>query len=447
MSPPVDPRDLLAAAAAADLPLAPPRADAVAAGFPGSPAHDFGKIVTRVPVAVATPRDRDELARCVAFLGAQQVPFVARGTAHGSGGQALVDGGVVLDLRGLAAIGAPSPGDDDVVVEAGATWAELCDALRPLSRAPAVLTSNWHTTVGGTLAVGGFGDASHQKGPQVTMVRALEVVTLDGARREVREGDPLFDFSLAGRGQLGIIAAARLATVTRSDDLRARGVVWERLDHFLHDLASFATSAGAEIVRARIAWARGRVRGAVGAFGAGAPRLPPLLGRLGAETRVDYAEAGTEGPNRHWEAPCPALEVVIPWEPADPAGGAARLEALRERVLAAGLAPYLPLGSAVMGTGPGARWPHAPLAPLLAGSSALVVPIRPEVPAAALPRVMPGVKDIARWTYDEGGKLYLVGVEAAEDVDLERQVGPALAPWRELHARYNPGGLMNPGLL
>lgn len=445
MPPPSDAaRDLIADARAAGLPVAPPREDAVAAGFPRSPAHDFGKILVRSPAAVASPGDREELARCVAFLGARRVPFAMRGTAHGSGGQALVEGGVVVDLRGVAGVEAPAPGADEVVVEAGATWAAVCAALRPRGRVPAILTSNWHTTVGGTLAVGGFGDTSHRHGPQVAMVRGLEVVTLDGARRAVGPGDPLFDYTLAGHGQLGVIAAARVGTVRRGDRLRTRGVVWGSLEGFLADLAALTEAAGAEAIRARIAWTRGRARGAVGAFG-DALRLPALRGRLGAEQVVDYTEAGTEGPNQHWDAPCPAIEVVMPWDPADPAGGAAALEALRRRVLAAGLAPYLPLGSAVASVGPGSRWPHAPLAPLLPGSSALVVPIRPEVPAEAVPRLLPGIRDLARWAYDAGGKLYLVGVEAAADIDLPRQFGRALAPWRELVARWNPEGLMNPG--
>ena len=115
-------------------------------------------------------------------------------------------------------------------------------------------------------------------------------------------------------------------------------------------------------------------------------------------------------------------------------------------VVAAGLATYTPIGSAIMSLPPASIAPHAPLAPLLDTPSHVVV-LRPEVPVAKVPALLPAIEAIGRWCYDQGGKLYLVGVETPGLVDLERQFGAALAPLRQLKRRWDPERLLNPGLL
>ncbi|TNF28967.1 MAG: FAD-binding oxidoreductase [Deltaproteobacteria bacterium] len=429
--------------------VATPSAEDVARGFPESPAHDFGKFIERVPGAVLRPDSQEQLDVCVALLAGHGVPFKVRGAGHCSGGQTLIADGAVLDLRDLCWVVEDRPDEDALVVEAAATWLEVCEYLREAGRSPSNLTMNWRTTVAGSLMTGGFGDASHHEGPQINMVRGLELLTLDGTRHQVGPGDPLFDYTLAGRGQLGVVTQVTLATVPRVWSIVARSYTWQSIEDYLHDLPILTRELRCDVVRTRISWTRGRVLGAAGYNSADLSAAPPdygFRGRAGEAQVIDLFAAGGEGPNDHWLPACPALELILPYAPEDPAGSAALLEELRRQVVDAGLATYTPIGSAIMSLPPASVAPHAPLAPLLSGPSHVVV-LRPEVPVAKVPALLPALEAIGRWCYAQGGKHYLVGIEPPGLLDLERQFGPALAPFRRLKAQWDPNGLLNPGLL
>jgi len=436
-------------ARARGLSVTTPAPQDIASGFPESPAHDFGKFIERVPGAVLRPRDQGELDACVATLVGRGVPFKVRGGGHCSGGQTLIDDGAILDLRDLDAVVEDRPREGEIVVEAGATWLRVCEHLRDASRAPSNLTMNWRTTVAGSLLTGGFGDASHREGPQVNMVRAMEILTLDGTRHRVTPGHPLFDYTLAGRGQLGIVTQLTLATAPRVWSIVARSYSWSSFADYLEDLPIFTRELGCDVVRTRISWTRGRILGAAGYVADDIAAAPPDHGfraRAGKAQVIDLFAAGGEGPNEHWVPACPAIELILPYAPEEPATTAALLEELRRRFVAAGLATYTPIGSAIMSLPPASIAPHAPLAPLLSVPSHVVV-LRPEVPLGKVPEYLPALEEIGRWCYDQGGKLYLVGIETPGLVDLERQFGPALGNLRRLKQRWDPAGLLNPGLL
>ncbi len=426
-----------------------PRPEQVAAGFPTSPAHDFGKFIQRVPGVILRPRTQAELDASVAILTARGVPFKLRGANHCSGGQTLIEGGAVIDTRGLRRIVEDRPDAGEIVVEAGATWLQICQALRPSRRAPPNLTMNWRTTVGGALMTGGFGDLSYRDGPQVTMVRGLELLTLDGQRHAVAPGDPLFDYTLAGRGQLGVVTKVTLEATPQVWSLAARAMAWPSIADYLCDLPLLFGERGCDVVRTRVSWTRGLVLGAVGRLSTDLTAAPDgrgLRARPAMAQLVDLYAAGIEGENAHWVPAVPALELVLPYAPDDPAATAARLEALRARVVEAGLATYTVLGSAIMSLPPASVAPHAPLAPLLEGPSHVVV-LRPELPAERVARYLGAIEALGRWCYDQGGKLYLVGVEPPGLVDLSRQLGAALPTLLRLKRRWDPDGLLNPGLL
>lgn len=93
------------------------------------------------------------------------------------GGQSLFPGGVILDRRGLNQILAVAPDRGEITVEAGALWQDVVDALAPSGQRPLVLTDNLLTTVGGTLAVGGFGDSSYLEGLQIDHVARPSLIT------------------------------------------------------------------------------------------------------------------------------------------------------------------------------------------------------------------------------------------------------------------------------
>jgi FAD/FMN-containing dehydrogenase len=137
-------------------------------------------------LAVLCPRSTDELAAML--KQAQQAGFtiVARG-----GGLSYTDAylpittqTLMLDLRGLNRIVEINAQDGYVVAEAGVTWAQLHEALKPMG----LRTPYWGplsgllATVGGALSQGSTFLGSGRYGSVGDSVLALEVLQVDGTR-------------------------------------------------------------------------------------------------------------------------------------------------------------------------------------------------------------------------------------------------------------------------
>ena len=74
------------------------------------------------------------------------------------------------------------------------------------------MTTNLHTTVGGTHSVGGVGRASFRYGSQADVCLSVEVVRPTGevVWCSIRENEQLFDYTLCGLGQFGIITKLKI---------------------------------------------------------------------------------------------------------------------------------------------------------------------------------------------------------------------------------------------
>ena len=84
-----------------------------------SAAADFGRSVHRLPLAVVKPRTVDDVVRVVAHANHNGIKVAMRGQAHSLYGQALADGGIVINSASLRDVGEAS--DDTIDAQAGAT--------------------------------------------------------------------------------------------------------------------------------------------------------------------------------------------------------------------------------------------------------------------------------------------------------------------------------------
>ena len=202
--------------------------------------QDNGRMVSRRPLAVLRPGSVDDIARMVRWANEHRVKVAMRGQGHSSFGQAQVDAGVVIDSRALRRIGTVGAGT--VTVDAGATWEEVLATTLPKGLTPPVLPDTQVLTVGGTLSVGGTGNASHRHGAIVDHVRTLSLVT--GRGRMVtcseKQDRDLFDMALAGLGQVGIITSAELALVPAPVEVVLQDFDYADLDAFLADQRGLA---------------------------------------------------------------------------------------------------------------------------------------------------------------------------------------------------------------
>jgi FAD/FMN-containing dehydrogenase len=135
--------------------------------------------------------------------------MAARGTAHAVFGQALVQAGLVVEMRALNMVHEIAA--DHADVDAGVLWKDLFARAVAQGVTFPIFTGYTAMTVGGKLSVGGVG-ISPRDGVQVEWVRQLQVVTGTGAIvwcSPTTHAD-LFHGVLAGVGQLGIITRAVL---------------------------------------------------------------------------------------------------------------------------------------------------------------------------------------------------------------------------------------------
>jgi hypothetical protein len=195
--------------------------------------QDFGYTISRTPVAVLRPGSAQDILKLVKYANKHGIKVAGRGEAHSTYGQAQTQGGVVVDMRLLSAIGTPTA--QGVWVEAGATWRSVLAATTAVGLTPPVFTDYTDTTVGGTLSVGGIGGASHRHGLQVDNVLALEVITGDGRfiACSPTEQPLLFRSVLAGLGQFAIIVRARLKLAPAPTKVRVYRITYTSIQTFV----------------------------------------------------------------------------------------------------------------------------------------------------------------------------------------------------------------------
>lgn len=174
-------------------------------------ARDYGNLLSIMPDMVMQPQTVAEVQEIITNARRQGRRVVARGAGNTGYGQTLTDE-IVLDTNGLTEFELLE--DGIVCVGAGTRWCELEERLIPLGLSNPVLTSSTEHTVGGTLAVGGFGRTSCHYGMQADQVVALDIVTGTGelVHANARHHSRLFNYSLCGLGQTGIVVRAYLKT-------------------------------------------------------------------------------------------------------------------------------------------------------------------------------------------------------------------------------------------
>src|SRR4029453_18073234 len=122
----------------------------------------------RSPVAVLRPRLVDDIVRITAYANKSGRKIAMRGQGHSLYGQAQAEGGIVIDSSTLNTV--RPHGDDWLDVQPGTLWGDVAKASLGHARTPPVMVDGLMLSVGGTLSVGGIGEASYREGCQVDHV-------------------------------------------------------------------------------------------------------------------------------------------------------------------------------------------------------------------------------------------------------------------------------------
>jgi len=203
-------------------------------------ASDFGGIHHHRPVAVLKPASVRDVSRIVEYARAAGLKVAARGRGHSTCGQAQADGGIVIDMRGLATVHRIDATTMDV--DAGATWKQVLDASLVRRLMPPVLPDYLQLTVGGLISLGGIGYQTCRFGAVVDHVSRLTVVTGTGEVLECsqRLRPDLFRAARGGLGQFGVIVRARLRLIAAPPLIRFSRYLYADAATLLRDLRRVA---------------------------------------------------------------------------------------------------------------------------------------------------------------------------------------------------------------
>lgn len=226
----------------------------------GAAALDFGGLRHARPALVLRPASARDISLALRWAHARACPVAARGAGHCVGGQAQVDGGLVVAMSSLGRIlgwDTPPQASHDtasgwVDVEAGMLWRMLVEQTVARGLTPPVLTDWLEMTVGGTLSLGGIGAESFHAGLQTDHVLELEVVTGTGETvvcSPTAHAD-LFDAVRAGLGQFGIVTRVRLALVPAPRAVTLHLALYADLSAFLRDVERLLGTPGIAGLRA-----------------------------------------------------------------------------------------------------------------------------------------------------------------------------------------------------
>ena len=177
--------------------------------LPGEAGYDeartiWNAMIDRRPAAVVRAAGASDVMRTVRLAAQQRLLLSIRGGGHNIAGNAVCDGGLMLDLSRMGSVRV-DPQARTARVEPGARLADLDRETQAFGLATPV-GINSTTGVAGLTLGGGFGWLSRKHGLTVDNLISADVVTADGAlvRASAGEHPDLFWAIRGGGGNFGV---------------------------------------------------------------------------------------------------------------------------------------------------------------------------------------------------------------------------------------------------
>jgi FAD/FMN-containing dehydrogenase len=183
---------------------------------PGDAGYDdartrWNAMIDRRPGLIARCRGEQDVAAVVGVAREHGILLSVRGGGHNIAGNAVCDGGIMLDLSLMRAVHI-DPEARTARVDAGCTLADF-DAAAQAHGLATPLGINSTTGVAGLTLGGGFGWLSRRLGLTVDNLRGARVVTADGAIQQAsaNENAELFWALRGGGGNFGVVTSFEYA--------------------------------------------------------------------------------------------------------------------------------------------------------------------------------------------------------------------------------------------
>ncbi len=178
--------------------------------FPGDNGYDnsrtvWNAMIDRRPAVVIRCAGVADIRRAVTFANEHGLLTAVKGGGHNIAGNAVCDGGLLIDLSNMRAVSVDSE-TRTAHVEPGATLRDFDHECQAVGLATPV-GINSTTGIAGLTLGGGFGWLSRRYGMTVDNLRAVDVLVADGRllRASEKENSDLFWAIRGGGGNFGIV--------------------------------------------------------------------------------------------------------------------------------------------------------------------------------------------------------------------------------------------------
>ena len=199
--------------------------------LPDDPGYDDARAVwnatiDRRPAMIVRCASDNDVVRAIGFAREHSLPLSIRGGGHHIAGNAVCDGGLVIDLSGQKDVEV-DPEARRVRVAPGATLADVDRATQVHGLAVPV-GINSTTGIAGLTLGGGFGWLSRKHGLTVDSLVAADVITADGRAltATVTENADLFWALRGGGGNFGVVTRFTFALHPVGPDVLSGLVVY-----------------------------------------------------------------------------------------------------------------------------------------------------------------------------------------------------------------------------
>jgi FAD/FMN-containing dehydrogenase len=217
---------------------------------PGDAGYDDARalwngMVERRPAAIARAAGVEDVVAAVRFASEHGLAVTARGGGHGVAGNALSDGGLVVDLSRLKDVSV-DPDARTARAGGGVTLGEL-DAATQVHGLATPLGVVTKTGIAGLTLSGGIGWLRRKHGLAADNLVSLEVVTADGQVRTASESESpeLFWALRGGGGSFGVVTALEYRLHPVGPDVMVAFVLYpgERATEILRAVDEFTSAA------------------------------------------------------------------------------------------------------------------------------------------------------------------------------------------------------------
>ncbi len=165
----------------------------------------WNAMIDKRPALIVRCATTPDVVRAVNFARDNSLLVAVRGGGHNIAGNALCDGGIVIDLSQMKAARVDAD-TRRVIIEGGATLADL-DAATQAHGLATPVGINSTTGIAGLTLGGGFGWLSRKYGMTIDNLESAEVVTAAGevVRASATEHPDLFWALRGGSGNFGVV--------------------------------------------------------------------------------------------------------------------------------------------------------------------------------------------------------------------------------------------------